>query len=280
MVWVAVFWYAPIWGLKTAFQDYNILNIRQEWVQPLLANFWFLRDREFWNVVLNTVKIAGLKLLTGFPAPIILALLINEVRNVRAKKTVQTIVYLPHFISWVIYAGIIYRLLDAEALSPVNRILALIGGRPMAALGADGSFLWVLLSTNVLKEVGWGTIIYLAGITAIDRGLYDAAEIDGANRWQQARFITLPSLAPLVAILLILSIPNVINAGFDQIWNMQNASVASAANILDIYILRIGIMHGNYAYGAALGLISNLTAFTLVLIANKLSKQSIGHGLW
>ena len=280
MIWVAVFWYAPIWGLQAAFQNYNILESKQQWAKPLLANFWFLKDKEFWNVVLNTLKISGLKLITGFPAPLVLALLINEVHHAKVKKSVQTIVYLPHFISWVIYAGIVYRIFDGEATSPINHILSIFGQRIISPLGDPQSWLGIILATSILKEVGWGTIIYLAGIAAIDKGLYDSAQMDGANRWQQARFITVPCLIPLISILLILSIPNIINAGFDQIWNLQNASVASAANILDIYILRIGIQHGNYAYGAALGLVSNITAFGLVLLANRLSKQTIGYGIW
>ncbi len=281
IVFLAVFMYAPMYGVLLAFKSFTIsggIN-GSPLSKPLFANFWFLKDAEFWNVFQNTIKIAGIKFITAFPAPIILTLLINEVVNAKFKKAVQTVLYLPHFISWVIFSGIIYRLLGSEASSPVNQIVLAIGGNVTNILSSERSFVWALVCSNLIKESGWGTIIYLAAISSADKQLYEAAMVDGAGHWRQMVHITIPHLVPIITILLILAIPGILSAGFDQVYNMQNAMVARSSNILDIYILKIGIQGGQYSYGIAVGFVVNVLAFGLVMLTNKLSKQTMGYGL-
>lgn len=275
LVFLAIFIYSPMYGLSLAFKAFAISKgFGSPWARPLFANFYWLADSEFWNVFLNTIKIASLKFVTGFPAPIVLALLINEVRHAKFKKTIQTLVYLPHFISWVIFSGIVYRILDPAG--PVGGFLA--GTNSAGLLGQDQSFVAVLLVSNLIKEAGWGTIIYLAAISGLDPQLYDAASIDGAGQWQKMKHITLPGLVPVISVLLILAIPGVLSAGFDQIWNMSNAMVARSANILDIYIVKIGIQGGQFSQGIAMGFMVNALGLGLVILTNKLSKRSFGYG--
>lgn len=271
LVFLAVFMYAPMYGITLAFKNFKIAEgFGSPWASPLWTNFWWLGDSEFWNVFKNTVKIAGLKFITGFPAPIILALLINEVRQRKFKRVVQTILYLPHFISWVIFAGIMYRLLGTEG--PLQFL-----GNPLAN---ERGFIWVLVITNLIKESGWGTILYLAAIMGVSAELYDAASVDGCTRLQMARYVTLPSIFPIIVIMLILSIPGVLSAGFDQLWNMSNAMVARATNVLDIYVVKVGIQGGRYAYGIAIGFVVNVLSFGLVMLTNKLSKRGFGFSIW
>jgi putative aldouronate transport system permease protein len=228
----------------------------------------------------NTLRISVFKFLFGWPAPIILALLLNEVRNVTFKKTVQTITFLPHFISWVMFAGLIYKLLDYAPDSPINMIRSLFGLDPIAIMGNQSAFIPILVVTYIIKEVGWGTIIYLAAISGIDPELYEAAVVDGGGTWVRIRHITLPGILPTIAILLVLSIPRLLLAGFDQVYNMKNPSVERLANITDIYVLRMGIIQGEYAYATALGLVFSSLTLILTLIANKISKGSVGTGIW
>jgi len=281
LVFLAVFIYAPMYGLVLAFKTFTISGgvFGSPWSNPWWNNFFWLKDPEFWNVFKNTVKIASIKFATGFPAPIILALLINEVTAKRFKKTTQTIMYLPHFLSWVIFAGIVYRLIGGDSESPMNLLLGLFGTGPVDILSQDRSFLWIIVGTALLKDVGWGTIIYLAAISSVDAQLYDAASIDGCGRWKQCRHVTIPSLAGIIAILLILSIPGILSAGFDQIWNLSNPMVARSSNILDIYIIKVGIFGGQYSHAIAIGLFTKVLSLILVLVANKLSKRSFGYGL-
>lgn len=278
LAFLIVFMYAPMYGIILAFKSFTISQgiFGSPFAHPIFSNFFWFYDKEFWNVFTNTIKIASLKFITGFPAPIILALILNEVRNGRFKKTIQTIVYLPHFISWVIFSGIIYRILDTGM--PLGRLLS--GSSSFGLLGSEQAFIPVLLVTNIIKEIGWGTIIYLAAISGLDSQLYDAAAIDGAGQWRKMLYVTLPGLAPIICILLILAIPGVLSAGFDQVWNMSNAMVARSSNILDTYVVRIGIQGGQYSYAVAIGTFVQVLSFGLVMMTNKLSKQGFGYALF
>jgi putative aldouronate transport system permease protein len=281
LFFLAIFMYAPMYGITLAFKTFAISKgFGSPWSVPIYSNFWWIKDPEFWNVFLNTIKTAGAKFVTGFPAPIIIALLINEVRNKKFKRTIQTVLYLPHFISWVIFAGIVYRILGGDNTSPYNLLRALFGLLPADILAKESAFLPIIVLTNLIKETGWGTIIYLAAIMGVNPELYDAASVDGCSRSQMARYVTLPSLSPIILIMLILSIPGVLSAGFDQVWNMSNAMVARAANILDIYIVKIGIQGGQYSYAIAMGLMIQLLSFGLVMLTNKLSKRGFGYGIF
>jgi putative aldouronate transport system permease protein len=282
LVFLAVFMYAPMYGIILAFKSFRIAGgiFGSPWSDPIWENFWWVNDAEFWNVFGNTVKIAVAKFVTGFPAPIILALLINEVRRRKFKRTVQTILYLPHFISWVIFAGIVYRLLGGDNTSPYNLLRAFLGLDPADILAQESAFLPILVVTNLIKETGWGTIIYLAAIMGVNQELYDAASVDGCTRFQMTKYVTLPSIFPIIIVMLILAIPGVLSAGFDQVWNMSNAMVARASNILDIYVIKIGIQGGQYGYAISMGLAVQLLSFGLVLLANKLSKRGFGYGIF
>ena len=282
LVFLAVFIYAPIYGLTLAFKSFSISGgiFGSPWSKPWHDNFFWLKDPEFWNVFVNTLKIASIKFVTGFPAPIVLALLINEVTHKRFKKTTQTILYLPHFVSWVIFGGIVYRVIGGDASSPINLLLGLVGIDPVNIMGQERNFIWVVVLTALIKEIGWGTIIYLAAISGVDAQLYDAAAIDGCGQWKKMQYVTLPALIPIISILLILSIPGILSAGFDQIWNLSNSLTARAANILDIYIIKIGIFGGQYGHATAIGLFLKVLSLGLVLVANKLSKTSFGYGLF
>lgn len=277
-----IFNYMPIYGLTLAFRDFDISlgAFRSPWAKPIFYNFWFLNDSAFYEVLTNTLKIAAIKFAFAFPAPIILALLLNEVVHNYYKRIVQTITYLPHFISWVIMAGLIYKLFDFDPTSPYNAVRAMFGLEPVNLMAQESAFIPILVVSNITKEVGWGTIIYLAAIMSIDPQLYEAAIVDGAGKWAQTRYITLPGMMPTISILLVLSIPGVLSAGFDQIYNLMNPMVARLANVTDIYVLRVGLQQAQYSFATALGLVFGVLGFTLTMIANRVSKTSGGSGIW
>ena len=277
-----VFRYIPVYGLTLAFKDYSTTlgPFRSPFTDPIFYNFFFFQDPEFWYVLRNTVRISVAKFVTAWPAPIVLALLLNEVRHRSFKRTIQTIAYLPHFLSWVILARIVYDVLGWEPSSPVNQIRAVFGLDPVALMGDKSAFIPLLVVSNIFKEVGWGTIIYLAALTRIDPDLYEAALADGAGRWAQLWHVTLPGMLPIIAILLVLGIPGILAAGFDQIYNLMNPTIAELAYVTDYYVLRVGLIQGNYAFAAAMGLVFSVIALVLVLTANWLSKRSAGTGIW
>ena len=277
-----VFRYIPVYGLTLAFKDYSTTlgPFRSPFTDPIFYNFFFFQDPEFWYVLRNTVRIAAAKFVAAWPMPIILALLLNEVRHRSFKRTIQTVAYLPHFLSWVILARIIYDLLSWEPTSPFNQIRAVLGLDPVALMGDKSAFIPILVVSNIFKEVGWGTIIYLAAITRIDPELYEAALADGAGRWAQLWHVTLPGMLPIIAILLVLGIPGILSAGFDQIYNLMNPTIAEMAYVTDYYVLRVGLIQGNYAFAAAMGLVFSVIALALVLTANWISKRSAGTGIW
>lgn len=277
-----IFSYIPLYGLSLAFRDFNAARgpFASPWADPLFYNFWFLSDGQFWYVLLNTLRISAVKFVFLWPAPIILALLLNEVTKSGFKRVVQTITYLPHFLSWVIMAGIIYKILDYEPSSPINILRSFFGMEPTSVMGNPDAFIPVLVVSSLIKEVGWGTIIYLAAIMTIDPQLYEAAIVDGAGKLRQLWHITLPGMVPTVAILLILSVPNLLQAGFDQIYNLRNAQVARIAEVTDIYVLEMGLVRGEYAFATAMGLIFSVLGLALTLFANKASKGAVGAGIW
>ena len=282
IAFMIVFHYIPLYGLTLAFRIYKpaLGPYGSPWAQPFFYNFWFLRDREFWFVLGNTVKISMARLIFGFPAPIILALLLNEVAGMAFKRVIQTVTYLPHFISWVVIGGLIYKFFAVDPDSPFNIIRAVFGLDPTSILTRESFFLPMVIVSGVLKEVGWGTIIYLAAISNIDPELYEAAVMDGAGRLKQTFHITLPGMLPIITIFMILSIPGLLQAGFDQIFNLMNPMIARVANVTDIYVLRVGLLQGQYAYATAIGLIFGLFSVTLLITANRIARRSMGYGLW
>lgn len=277
-VLLVLFNYVPITGLQVAFRDFRIGHTI--WSSPWVGgeNFAFLKDMEFWRIVKNTLTISVLKFFFNFTTPIVLALMLNEITSVPFKRFVQTVSYLPHFVSWIVVAYLVEAFLAPNAL--VNQVIGLLGGQSVYFMGEPSWFRPIVVLTSIWKEVGWGSIIYLAAIAAIDVEMYEAAYLEGAGRWVQTRFITLPCLMPTVVLMLILGIPNLLNAGFDQIYPLMNGANMVVSDVLDTYVLRTGLQQGYFSQAAAVGLLSSIIGFLLIVSTNRLAKSLNGEGLW
>jgi putative aldouronate transport system permease protein len=277
-----IFKYIPMGGIAIAFENYKIK-------EGIFGSAWCGLDNfnkafamaTFRRSVWNTLTISGLKLLFGFPMPIILALMLNEVTHVRFKKTVQTISYLPHFLSWVVLAGMFQQLLSPNN-GAVNAVLRDVFGvkDSIYFLGNNKYFRGTLIVTDIWKNVGWSSILYLATISGIDPELYEAATVDGASRWQCTRYITIPSLVSTIVIMLILSIGSIMDAGFDQVFNLYNSAVYQTGDIIDTYVYRYGLGDMKYALATAVGLFKNVIAFVLVVGTNLITRRISGEGIW
>ena len=279
-IYLIIFNYVPMFGIVLAFKDYSIKGgiFGSEWVG--LENFKELFSTpDFFKVTWNTLKISFYKLIFGFPLPIIISLLLNELRSMRFKKTIQTIIFLPHFISWVILSGIIFSIFRVDG-GIVNELIVLLGGEKVPFLSDNRYFVTLLVSTNIWKGAGWGTIVYLAAITGIDPSFYEAAEIDGASRFQKMLYITIPGIMVAVTINLILQLSNVLSSGFDQVFNLYSPPVYDTADIIDTYVYRNGIIEGKYEMSTALGVFKSITAFVLIMLSNYASKKLGGDGIW
>ncbi|SLJ95073.1 MULTISPECIES: ABC transporter permease [unclassified Paenibacillus] len=264
LIIIIVFGYIPMAGLSIAFQNFSpIAGFKNmNWVG--LDNFRYLFDLPgFGQVVWNTVFISAMKIVSGLVIPVLVALLLNEVRKTGFKRTIQTVIYMPHFFSWVILAGII-----VDVLSPstgiVNMLLKAIGVEPVQFLASNDWFPYILVITDQWKEFGFGTIIYLAALTNIDKSLYEASVMDGAGRWKQTWHITLPGIRPIVILMVTLSLGNVLNGGFDQVFNLYNPLVYESGDILDTMIYRIGLQDAQYSVSTALGLIKSVVSFIFI----------------
>jgi putative aldouronate transport system permease protein len=278
LVLVFLFCYMPMVGIQIAFRDYNIFVGLWESPWVGLEHFSFIKDPEFWRLMQNTMWLTGLKFLVGFPAPIILALMLNEVRHQRFKKLIQTLTYMPHFVSWIIVAYIIDAFVSDSGL--VNHFLSLFNVPSVYFQGEIGWFRPIIVLSSVWKEIGWGSIIYLAAISSLDPQLYDAAKVDGAGRWRQMWNITFPGLMPTISIMLILNIPTLLNAGFDQIIPMQNSVNLPVSEVIDTYVIKTGINLGYFGPAAAIGLATAILQFALVLGTNQLSRRFGGTRLF
>ena len=278
LLFILIFKYMPLGGITIAFKEF--LPGKGIWGSPWvgLENFeYMLALPDTKRVMWNTLFIAAAKILINFPVPIIISILLNEVKNHRFKRSVQTIIYLPYFISWVILAGLIQDLFAKEGL--INQFLGIFGAEPVFFLGNKYAFLGVLIGTDVWKNFGYNTVVYLAAITGIDETLYEAAKIDGANRFQQIWNVTLPGIAPIVVLMMILNLGNVLNAGFEQIFNLYNPLVYETADIIDTFVYRISLVEANYSLGTAVGLLKSVVSFILIVtsykIANKYSDYTV-----
>lgn len=282
LVYLAVFCYLPMGGVVMAFQNFRPVRgfFRSEWVG--WENFQdIFSDDLFWEKLRNTVIISVTKIIFSAPAPVILALLLNEVKNKVFKRVVQTIVYLPKFVSWVVVATIVKALLDIQD-GPINTLLVNLGifESPQLLMGSKPLFRPLLVITDVWKGVGWGSIVYLAAMTSINPTYYDAAELDGANRFQRMWYITLPCLKPTFMILLILSMGSILSAGFDQIYVMENSVVMEVGDIIDTYVYRKGLIDQDYSYAAAVGLFKSVVSILLVGGANWLANKTGNESLF
>ncbi|WP_229263850.1 ABC transporter permease [Cohnella cholangitidis] len=267
--------YGPMYGLIVAFKDYNIYQgiFSSEWVG--LANFQDLFESSgFRRALLNTVIIGFYQLIFVFPAPIILAIMINEVMHTRFKKFVQTVIYLPHFVSWIVIGGILYAI-----LSPTTGIVKEVadwfdlGDSVINLMGSTEYFRSILISSSIWKEAGFGTILYLATIVTIDPSLYEAAKVDGANKWRQLWHITLPGLRTTIVILLIFHVGNFLNVGLEQVYALYNPAVYEVGEILDTYLFKLAFESAKYDLATASGLFKSLVGLTLVLFTNYVAKK-------
>jgi putative aldouronate transport system permease protein len=274
-----VFRYTPMLGNVIAFRIFrpggSILG--EEWVGLRYIEM-FLGDPTFWKVFANTLILGALTLLFCFPLPIVLALLLNEVRARRFKRLVQSVSYLPHFLSIVIIAGMLMQLLSADGL--FNQITRAFGGEPIAFLQKPEWFRAIYVSSEVWQTVGWGTILYLAALTTVDTQLYEAARIDGAGKWGQTWHIALPGIRPTMVTLLILNIGSFMAVGFEKILLIYNPLTYPTADVIQTYLFRIGLVSNNFSYAAAIGLFESLIGLTLILSANAISRRTVGASLW
>lgn len=283
VLYFLLFDYVPMFGVMIAFKDISPF----EGVRGILTGEWvgfkhferFLDSYYFWNVLSNTLFISFCKLLFGFPAPIVLALMINEARVRWFRKTVQTISYLPHFISMVVLSGLVMHLLSTDG-GLVNAIVVAFGGEPIHFLGSASYFRSILVGSSVWQNVGWGSILYLAAMAGIDPVLYEAGIMDGANKGRQIWHITLPGIVPVAVILLIFQIGGLLNAGFEQILLLYSPSVYQVSDIIDTYVYREGLVSMKYSYAAAVGIFKNVLAMLLLLGANALAKKFNQTGIW
>ncbi|MGG1516686.1 ABC transporter permease subunit [Paenibacillus oryzisoli] len=280
LVWVIIFDYLPLYGISIAFTDYNVIQgfSGSEWAG--LKYFRMLFESEmFRNAFANTLLISLYKMISGFLCPILLALALNEIGARWFKKTLQTAVYLPRFVSWVVYGGIITLLLSPET-GVINKIIELFGGKPAYLLVEPAYFRTILVVTDAMKEMGWAAIIYIAAIAGLNPEVYEAAIMDGATRFQRIVHVTLPGITGTIIVMFILRVGYVMSAGLDQVINLYNPMVFEVGDILDTYIYRVGIEQFNLSLAAAADVIKGVIGFALVLIANQIAKRMNDSGIF
>ncbi len=279
LLFFLVFRYLPMLGNVIAFRRFQPGgSIFGEYWTGLRYFRLFFTDPTFWDVFTNTLVLGALTLLFCFPLPIVLALLLNEVRSRVLKRFVQSVSYLPHFLSIVIVAAMVMQLVSVDGT--VNQLIGAVGAEPVPFIQEAGWFRSIYVSSEVWQTVGWGTILYLAALTTIDGDLYEAARIDGANRWRQTWHVTLPGIRPTMMTLLILNIGTFMAVGFEKILLLYNPLTYPTADVISTYLYRVGIVSGNLSYGAAIGLFEAVIGLTLVLSANAISRRTVGTSLW
>lgn len=289
-VFLLIFRYIPMFGNVIAFRRFRAGSPGIEWLGPFgrmfgdqFVGLHFFRlvwgSAQFWNAFTNTVILGGVWFLIGFPLPIILALMLNELRYRKFKRTVQTVSYLPHFLSMVIVAGIIREVVARDGL--LNNLLQIIGmeGRTVWLQNA-GAFRPIWIISEAWQTVGWGTILYLAALSTIDDQLYEAARIDGANRWQQTWHVTLPGIRPTIVVLLVLNIGSFMAVGFEKVLLLQNPMIFSTGDVISTFLFRVGIGTGQFSFATAVGLMEAVIGLILVLSANFASKKLVGASVW
>jgi len=286
ILFLIIYKFVPIYGLTLAFKDFNLFAGNGV-VDSVLKSPWvgfkhferIFHSSEFIQIITNTLLISIYKIVFLFPLPIILAVLLNEVRIRWFKKTVQTLVYLPHFLSWVVIFGLFYALLGTYGV--VNQLLDwLFGIGPIRFFTDESIFRSLLVASEGWKEVGWNAIVFLAAITAIDPQLYEAAMMDGANRFKRIIHITIPGMLPVIILMFILRLGNILNAGFEQILAMYNPSVYSVADVIQTYVYRVSLGQMDFSLGTALGLFESVIAFIIIVGSNAVCRKTLGRSLW
>lgn len=281
LIYYVIFKYIPMYGVIIAFKDYQILDgiLGSHWANPWYKHFQtFFNSPYFSQLLVNTLLISIYKLVFGMVPPIVMALLLNECRLRWFKSVVQTLTYMPHFLSWVIIYGILIALLSQNS-GIVNNWIEDAGGNAIGFMSSVDYFRTILVSSEVWKDLGWGAIIYLAAMTAIDPTLYEAARVDGASRVRMIWHITLPGIRTVIVLMLILKLGHIMDAGFDQIYILYNVQVYEVADILDTWVFRTGLQQLNFSLAAAVGLFKSVIGLVLVLGSNQLSKKW-GEGVW
>ncbi|TLS48688.1 sugar ABC transporter permease [Paenibacillus antri] len=279
IAYYVIFHYVPIGGLVIAFQNFNAFKgiFGSEWVG-------WMHYTDFWNspyafrVVRNTLLINIYQILFAFPAPILLALLLNEVRGRMFTRTIQTVSYMPHFISLVVICGIIVDFSQSEGV--INDIIAFFGGERSNLLMQSDLFRTIFVSSGIWQEMGWGSIIYLAALSTVDPHLYEASSIDGAGRWRQLLHITIPALIPTITILLIMRVGHIMSEGFEKIILLYNPLTYETADVISSYVYRRGIQEANYSFGAAVGLFNSTINFIILIAVNNFSRKYLKESLW
>ncbi|RAV06647.1 sugar ABC transporter permease [Paenibacillus sp. YN15] len=283
LLYFLVFKYLPMYGVIIAFKDYEPTGgfwgiLKSEWVG--LQNFkMFFTSIYFGRLMKNTLLISFYRLLFGFPAPILLAILINEIKNVFFKKTVQTITYMPHFLSWVVVSGFLTILLSTTG-GPVNALLERAGIEPIVFIADKSFFRSLLVLSDIWKGIGWGTIIYLAALTNVNPELYEASMMDGASKFRQVWHISLPGIKEIIAIMLILAVGRILDENFEQIFNLYSPAVYEVADVFETYVYRQGLVEAKFSYSAAVGLFKSVVSLIMVILSNAAAKKLGSDGIW
>ncbi|PYI56385.1 ABC transporter permease [Paenibacillus flagellatus] len=279
LVYFIVYKYVPMLGSVIAFQDYSAFRgfLHSDWVG--LKHFRkIFADAEVLRVLWNTLLLSFLQVAFAFPVSIVLSLMLNELKSDRYKKLIQSIVYLPHFLSWVVVIGIVTIFLKHEGI--VNRLIGLVGLEPVSYLQEPGWFMPLIVLEVIWKESGWGTIIFLAALSGVSPSLYEAAVVDGANRWRQLWHITLPAIRSTIVILLILRLGSVLDVGFEQIFLMLNPFNKEVGNVLDTYVYFKGVQQADFSFATAVGLFKGAVGLVLIVAANRLAKRFGEEGVY
>jgi putative aldouronate transport system permease protein len=281
MVYIFLFCYVPMYGVQLAFREYSFKTgiLGGKWVGFKYFKQYF-ESSMFWTTLRNTFVTSGLSILLGFPAPIILAMVINQLRNAKWKRVVQTTVYIPYFISTVVLVSMMNILL-ANKGGVISDFLKAIHIIPSNAnlMGSAKYFVWVYVLSGIWQSMGWNSIIYIAALSSVDTQLYDACKIDGANRWQTMIHIDFPTLVPTIVILLIMNMGSILNVGFDKIFLMQNSLNLGASQVISTYVYDVGIKSSQFSFGSAVGLFTNVVNFVFLMLANYIGKKTTGSGL-
>lgn len=273
MIFLIIFSFVPMFGIVMAFQDYVPAKGMKGSAFVGLKHFKYMFSLpDISAVIRNTIVIALGKIILGTIVSIAFAILLNEIKNKFLKKSVQTLVYLPHFLSWVVLAAVITNMFKLDG--SINQVLQSLGAERINFLGSNSVFQSLLIGTDVWKEFGYNSIVYLAAITAIDPGLHESAAMDGANWWKRVWHITIPGMLPIILLMAAMNLSNVLSAGFDQVYNLYTPSVYQSGDILDTYVYRIGLVSRQYSFGTAVGLFKSVIGMVLMICANELAKKT------
>lgn len=280
IIYFIVFHYLPMYGVQIAFKDFYASKgiWGSEWV-GLKYFKRFFDSYQFWPLIKNTLSLSFLQIIVGFPIPIILAILLNQVKNLKFKKFVQTVTYCPHFISIVVLTGMLYIFLSPRT-GLINNLITSLGGEPKFFLGEPSWFRTIFVLSGVWQNAGWNAIIYIAALTGISPDLYEAAKMDGANKWQIIRYIDIPGLMPTITMMLIMEMGKVMNIGFQKAYLMQNGLNISSSEIIPTYIYKIGLIDAQYSYSAAISLFNNVINIILLVTVNKIAQKTSENSLW